>query len=115
MGKSPDRAGDHSNAGTRTMSDSMSDSHDDSQIPRADHPEFIRTKPTRVRMVLTDGTRCIGNVHVEWPDGRVSDVLNDTRSFLPLTDVVVEGDSTAYDFLTVSKTQISMIYEIQRV
>jgi len=92
----------------------MSDSLEESVTSRSDHPEFIRTKPTRVRMVLTDGTRCIGNVHVEWPDGRVSDILNDARSFMPMTDVVVEGDSTAYDFLTVSKNQISMIYEIQR-
>ena len=92
----------------------MSDSNDDSKVSRSDHPEFVRTKPTRVRLVLTDGSRCIGNVHVEWPDGRVSDVMNDARGFLPMTDVVVEGDSTAYDFLTVSKKQISMIYEIQR-
>ena len=91
-------------------------SHDEQQqlSARSTHPEFMRTKPTRVRVVLENGIRCIGNVHVEWPDGRVSDVLNDTRSFLPLTEVAVEGDSTHYDFLTVNKSGIQLIYEIQR-
>jgi len=92
----------------------MSDNIDDSQSARIDHPDFVRTKPTRVRIVLRDGTRCIGNVHVGWPDGRVSDILNDDRSFLPMTEVVVEGDSTQYTFLTISKPQISLIYEIKR-
>lgn len=92
----------------------MTDNHEQENSARADHPEFVRTRPTRVRLVMSDGTRCIGNVHVEWPDGRVSDVMNDTRKFLPMTDVVVEGDSTLYDFLTVSKEHISLIYEIQR-
>ena len=92
----------------------MSNETDNLESARSTHPEFVRTKPTRVRVVLTNGTRCIGNVHVEWPDGRVSDVLNDARSFLPLTQVAVEGDQTAYDFLTVNKSEIQMIYEIKR-
>jgi hypothetical protein len=92
----------------------MSEKFEDTQSPRADHPDFVRTKPKRVRIVLSDGTRCIGNVHVQWPDGRVSDIINDQRSFLPMTDVVVEGDSTQYTFLTISKAQISLIYEIKR-
>ena len=92
----------------------MSDNLDDNNSPRADHPDFVRTRPKRVRIVLSDGTRCIGNVHVEWPDGRVSDIINDQRTFLPMTEVVVEGDSTQYTFLTISKAQISLIYEIKR-
>ncbi|MDP7115118.1 MAG: hypothetical protein QGH45_24300 [Myxococcota bacterium] len=92
----------------------MSDQQDNLSSARATHPEFVRTKPTRVRVVLNNGSRCIGNVHVEWPDGRVSDVLNDTRSFLPMTGVAVEGDGTHYDFLTVNKHEIQLIYEISR-
>ena len=92
----------------------MSDNFEETNSSRSDHPEFVRTKPTRVRIVLADGSRCIGNVHVQWPDGRVSDIINDQRSFLPMTDVVVEGDSTQYTFLTISKAQISLIYEIKR-
>ena len=92
----------------------MNDTFEETNSKRSDHPEFVRTKPTRVRIVLSDGTRCIGNVHVQWPDGRVSDIINDQRSFLPMTEVVVEGDSTQYTFLTISKAQISLIYEIKR-
>ncbi len=92
----------------------MSDNFEDTQSPRSEHPEFIRTMPVRVRIELASGGRCIGNVHVAHPNGRVSDVLNDARRFLPMTEVVVEGDRTQYDFLTVRKNQIAMIYEIRR-
>ncbi len=82
--------------------------------PRSEHPEYVRTRPVRVRVVMVGGQRCIGSIHVKWPDGRVSDVLNDDREFVPMTDVVLEGDQTPYDFLTVNKTQIAMIYEMRR-
>ena len=86
----------------------------DSGIDRKEHPDYVRTQPTRVRLMLVDGTRCFGDIHVQWPHGRVSDVLNDERRFIPLTNVVVEGDATTYSFLTVAKTQIGMVFEIVR-
>jgi hypothetical protein len=92
----------------------MSDNVEETQSARKEHPDFIRTMPVRVRIELISGGRCIGNVHVGYPSGRVSDVLNDVRTFLPMTEVVVEGDRTQYDFLTVRKNQIAMIYEIRR-
>ena len=92
----------------------MDDLETTQESARAEHPKFKRTKPIRVRMELIGGTRCIGNIHVSWPDGRVSDVLNDERQFMPMTGVVLESDSTRYDFLTVAKSQIAMIFEIRR-
>jgi Family of unknown function (DUF6812) len=81
---------------------------------RTTHPDYLPTRPVRVRIVLISGIRCIGDLHVKFPDGRVSDVLNDDRDFTPMTAVVIEGDATQYDFLTVNKSQIAMIYEIRR-
>ncbi len=81
---------------------------------RDHHPQYVRTERVRVRMRLATGTHCIGDIHVSWPDGRVSDVLNDERTFIPVTDVVMEGDSTTYAFLTLAKTAIAMVYEIKR-
>lgn len=80
---------------------------------RVSHPDYVPTRPVRVRIVLISGMRCIGDIHVKYPDGRVSDVLNDERTFTPLTNVVLEGDSTVYDFLTINKSQISVIFEIR--
>ena len=80
---------------------------------RASHPDYVPTRPVRVRIVLISGMRCIGDIHAKYPDGRVSDVLNDERAFTPMTNVVLEGDSIAYDFLTINKSQISVIYEIR--
>ncbi len=81
---------------------------------RCDHPDYRPTRAVRVRVLLEGGQRIFGNVHVAWPDGRVSDMLNDERTFLPFTDVALEGDSTPYDFLTVAKSRIVMVYEIKR-
>jgi len=59
---------------------------------RMAHPDYVPTRAVRARIVLVSGMRCIGGIHVRNPDGRISDVLNDERSFIPLTDVVLEGD-----------------------
>jgi len=77
------------------------------------HPEYKRTTAVRIRLQLGNGAQVIGDIHVEYPDGRVSDVLNDARTFIPLTNVVMEGDTTIYDFLTVAKDEIALVYEIR--
>lgn len=77
------------------------------------HPEYKRTTAVRIRLQLGNGAQVIGDIHVEYPDGRVSDVLNDARTFIPLTHVVMEGDTTIYDFLTVAKDEIALVYEIR--
>lgn len=81
---------------------------------RARHPDYVRTAQVRVRIRLVTGIHCIGDIHVSWPDGRVSDVLNDSRDFIPLTNAVMEGDNTYYDFLTVAKSQVALAYEFRR-
>ena len=93
------------------MTDHSSSGSESSE--RAAHPEYIRTSAVRIRMQLDSGALVIGDIHVEYPDGRVSDVLNDGRAFIPLTNVVMEGDSTIYDFLTVAKDEIALVYEIR--
>lgn len=85
-----------------------------SESSRKDHPDYVPTQAVRVRTLLETGVLIIGDLHVAYPGGRVSDVVNDDRRFLPFTNVVVEGDSTQYDFLTVAKERIVMIYEINR-
>lgn len=81
---------------------------------RSYHPQFIKKKPVRVKVRLSNGLSCIGSCHVLWPDGRISDVINDSRPFLPLTDVTVEGDHTQYDIITFNKSMIEMVYEIHK-
>jgi hypothetical protein len=94
------------------MNDDKSPKKVDSK--RSEHPDYRPTRTVRVRVLLEGGQRIFGNVHVGWPDGRFSDIINDERSFLPFTDAAVEGDSTPYDFLTVAKSRIVMVYEIKR-
>lgn len=81
-------------------------------LRRSYHPQFVRKKSTRVRILLTNGKNCIGNCHVLWPDGRVSDVVNDDRPFLIITDASVEGEQQSYNVLTLNKSQIAMLFEI---
>lgn len=81
-------------------------------LRRSYHPQFVRKKSTRVRILLTNGKNCIGNCHVIWPDGRVSDVVNDERPFLIITDASVEGEQQPYSVLTLNKSQIAMLFEI---
>ncbi len=93
------------------MNDQSSSGSESSE--RAAHPEYKRTSTVRIRLQLDSGVQVIGDLHVEYPDGRVSDVLNDGRAFIPLTNVVMEGDTTSYDFLTVAKDEIALVYEIR--
>ena len=81
-------------------------------LDRSYHPDFVRKQSVRVRVLLTNGKNCIGNCHVLWPDGRVSDVVNDERNFLIITDASVEGEAHSYSVLTLNKTQIAMLFEI---
>ncbi len=81
---------------------------------RAHHPQYIEKRPVRVKVRLISGRNLIGDCHVVVPDGRVSDVVNDTRRFLVLTDVSVEDDQVEYDVIAVSKDTIEMVLEIQR-
>lgn len=81
---------------------------------RSQHPDFVRKKKIRVKVRMLDGSNCIGDCHVLWPDGRTSDVINDERAFLILTDATVEGEHHVYNVLTVNKGRIEMIYELYR-
>lgn len=82
------------------------------QQDRSYHPDFVRKKSIRVKVQMMNGLCCIGNCHVLWPDGRTSDVLNDQRAFLILTNATVEGEHNEYDILTLNKSRIEMIFEL---
>lgn len=96
------------------MSVQIIDGKKKSEGDRSYHPEYIRKKAVRVRVQLSSGATCIGMCHVLWPDGRVSDEINDDRPFLPLTDVTVQGDSSKYDILTINKKHIELLFEIHK-
>ena len=81
---------------------------------RSYHPLYVKKKKVRVKVRMLNGKNCFGDCHVLWPDGRTSDVVNDERPFLILTDATVEGEPQVYDVLTVNKKQIEMIFEIHR-
>ncbi len=81
---------------------------------RENHPKFIRKKRIRVKVQMQSGLSCFGDCHVIYPDGRVSDVINDERPFLILTDATVEGQSNPYDILTLNKQMIEFLFEIHR-
>jgi len=75
---------------------------------------YVKKRPVLVKLLLTSGQECIGFCHVEWPEGRVSDLINDDRKFLPLTRVSIAGHHLTYDFLTVNKSLVAMVYEMDR-
>jgi hypothetical protein len=79
---------------------------------RSYHPSFVKKKRVRVKILLDTGKSCIGYMHVLWPDGRVSDVINDEREFLPITDASLEGESATYHILTLNKKHITLLLEI---
>lgn len=81
---------------------------------RVAHSDYIKKRPVLIKLLLTSGQECIGFCHVDWPEGRVSDIVNDDRKFLPLTRVTISGHHMSYDFLTVNKSLIAMIYEMDR-
>ena len=81
---------------------------------RSYHPNFIKKRKVRVKVRLSHGINCFGDCHVLWPDGRTSDVINDNRSFLLLTNATVEEEPNTYDILTLNKNNITMIFEIHR-
>lgn len=81
---------------------------------RSQHPNYVRKKRVRIKVRMADGLTCIGYCHVLWPDGRTSDVINDDRPTLLLTDASVEGESTTYDLLTLNKEHISIFYEFRQ-
>ncbi|MCK6527770.1 hypothetical protein L6R50_09475 [Myxococcota bacterium] len=81
---------------------------------RVGHTHFIHKRPILVKLLLTSGQECIGFCHVDYPDGRVSDIINDDRNFLPLTKVSIAGHHLAYDFLSVNKSLVAMVYEMDR-
>lgn len=84
------------------------------QQDRSYHPDFVKKKALRVKVRMLDGHCCIGECHVLWPDGRTSDVINDDRKFLILTDATVEGEHHVYNILTLNKSRIEMIFELHR-
>lgn len=84
------------------------------QQDRSYHPDFVKKKAIRVKVRMLDGHCCIGDCHVIWPDGRTSDVINDDRKFLILTDATVEGEHHVYNILTINKSRIEMIFELHR-
>ena len=86
----------------------------DQQSDRSDNPLYVRKKGVRVKLRTSQGVTCIGTAHVMWPNGRISDLLNDERRFIPVTDVVIEGDPTRYDILTINKDSIELLFEIHR-
>ncbi len=81
---------------------------------RSYHSSFVRKKSVRVKVRMLDGSCCIGDCHVVWPDGRTSDVINEDRPFLILTDATVEGEHHIYNVLTINKKRIEMIFELHR-
>jgi hypothetical protein len=81
---------------------------------RSHHPMFVRKKKVRIKVLLQNGLCCFGDCHVLWPDGRVSDVINDQREFLLLTNATVQGEPNIYDVLTVNKNRIEVMFEIHR-
>ncbi len=94
----------------------MTDPHNTSpsQADRSYHPDYVRKKRVRIKVRMTSGVYCIGDCHVVYPDGRTSDVVNDERPFLLLTDATVEGEHNVYSILTLNKSHISTIFEIHR-
>jgi len=84
------------------------------QQDRSYHPEFVKKKNIRIKVQMMDGKRCIGDCHALWPDGRTSDVINDDRPFLILTNATVEGEHFEYNILTLNKSRIEMIFELHR-
>lgn len=97
----------HSQEGDPTQEDEQANA-----LNRSYHPQFVRKTSVRVRVLLVNGKKCIGNCHVLWPDGRVSDVVNDDRQFLIITDASIEGENQSYSVLTLNKSQIAMLFEI---
>ena len=60
-------------------------------------------------LVITDRDEFVGYLHTMVPDRRETDVLNDERTFIHLTDVVfrVKGDlPKKVDFVAVNKANI---------
>ncbi len=92
----------------------MSEESPKNKRDRSYHPLYVKKKKVRVKVRLLNGKNCFGDCHVLWPDGRTSDVINDERAFLILTDATVEGEPKVYDILTINKEQIEMIFEIHR-
>ncbi|HAA59063.1 MAG TPA: hypothetical protein DCE42_30190 [Myxococcales bacterium] len=89
---------------------------EDERIPmgeeRSYHPDYVKKEKIRIKIRTTNGMMLFGNCHVVWPDGRVSDVINDKRAFLIVTDAIIEGDPNVYDILTINKDSIEMLFEI---
>ncbi|MCA9521246.1 MAG: hypothetical protein KC609_09745 [Myxococcales bacterium] len=80
---------------------------------RSTHPKFQRKQPVRVKVKLKSGSVLLGDCHVDFPDGRITDVLNDERSFIPLTQVTMQLDRIVYHVVTLNKSEIELIMEVR--
>ena len=71
----------------------------------------VKTMPTRVNLVLVDGTKIEGNLH-QPPNLRLTDMLNrhtQDNPFLAVTDAYItfpRGDRSQYKFFTVNRSMI---------
>lgn len=105
-------------ASVEEKKESLADSYKEevpiNQQDRSYHADFVRKKQIRIKVRMLDGSCCIGNCHVFWPDGRTSDVINDDRKFMILTDATVEGEHHKYNILTINKERVEMIFELHK-
>lgn len=80
---------------------------------RSHREDYVKKKGVPVKICLKNGSYCIGLCHVLWPDGRTSDVLNDERPFIVVTNASLEGDSTSYDLISINKDHIQFLLEFK--